>query len=66
MKLNHVQSFRPDPRLRRLDSDELRQAIEFWLYAGLSSATVKDALALLQAVQQGKLSYLEAKKRLTP
>lgn len=66
MKHPPTQTFRPDPRYRRLDSTELRQAIEFWLSAGLSSTTVKDALALLQAVREGKLTLTEAARRLAP
>jgi hypothetical protein len=66
MRHPYTQTFRPDPSRRRLDSAELRQAIEFWLVAGLSSTTVKDAIALLRAVREGKMSFSEAARRLAP
>lgn len=66
MKHPYTQTFRPDPTRRRLDSAELRQAIEFWLVAGLSSTTVKDAIQLLRAVRDGKITFAEATRRLAP
>ena len=66
MRHPYTQTFRPDPRFRRLDSAELRQAIEFWLVAGLSSTTVADAIQLLRAVRGGKVTFAEATRGLAP